>query len=128
MNRSITNVLFGGIAAPAESDYKIEGQITKTNVDEVVESLTNAESVIIVSFFIVVPNGSSILMSNRLLATEWPLQKHNMPLLILHVYCGAKASMSDLRYIQSLEECLDNAMFFLRKLPCLMIVSKLKTS
>ena len=48
MNRSITNVLFGGIAAPVQSDYKIEGQITKTTVDETVEALTNAENVILV--------------------------------------------------------------------------------
>ena len=49
MNRSLTNVLFGGIAAPAQSDYKIEGQITKTTVEETVEALTNAENVILVS-------------------------------------------------------------------------------
>ena len=49
MNRSLTNVLFGGIAAPAQSDYKIEGQITKTTVDETVEALTNSENVILVS-------------------------------------------------------------------------------
>lgn len=48
MNRSLINVLFGGIAAPQESEYKIEGQITKTSVDEVVDSLVNAENVIIV--------------------------------------------------------------------------------
>ena len=48
MNRSITNVLFGGIAAPAASEHKIEGQITKTNIDEVSESLAGAENVIIV--------------------------------------------------------------------------------
>lgn len=52
MNRSLTNVLFGGISAPAQSDYKIEGQITKTNVDETVEALTNADSVIFVSSFL----------------------------------------------------------------------------
>ena len=50
MNRSLTNVLFGGIAptpvnAPA---HKIEGAITKTNVDEAVDMMTNAESIIIV--------------------------------------------------------------------------------
>ena len=48
MNRSLTNVLFGGIAPQTESDYKIEGQITKTNIDDTVEALANAESVIIV--------------------------------------------------------------------------------
>jgi len=48
MNRSPTNVLFGGAApAVAPSEYKIEGQITQTNVDEVVEALSNADNVIL---------------------------------------------------------------------------------
>lgn len=49
MNRSLTNVLFGGISSPAQTDYKIEGQITKTSVDETVDALANADSVILVS-------------------------------------------------------------------------------
>ncbi|TAQ87055.1 NAD(P)(+) transhydrogenase (Re/Si-specific) [Chlorociboria aeruginascens] len=48
MNRSLPNVLFGGINAPVETEHKIEGQITKTNIDETVESLENAENVIII--------------------------------------------------------------------------------
>ena len=48
MNRSITNVLFGGIAPPAQTDYKMEGEITKTTTDEVADALQNAQSVIIV--------------------------------------------------------------------------------
>jgi H+-translocating NAD(P) transhydrogenase len=49
MNRSLTNVLFGGAAPVADpSDYKIEGQITQTNVDDVVEALANADNVILV--------------------------------------------------------------------------------
>ncbi|KAM7204735.1 putative NAD(P) transhydrogenase mitochondrial precursor [Naviculisporaceae sp. PSN 640] len=48
MNRSLTNVLFGGIAAPTASEYKIEGTVTQTNVEDTAEMLTNAESVIIV--------------------------------------------------------------------------------
>ena len=48
MYRSLTNVLFGGIAAPTQSDFKIEGQITKTSVDEVVDALLNSENVILV--------------------------------------------------------------------------------
>ncbi|KAI0064545.1 PNTB-domain-containing protein [Artomyces pyxidatus] len=50
MNRSLPNVLFGGSAnqAVAPSDYKIEGQITPTNPDEVVDALANADSVILV--------------------------------------------------------------------------------
>ncbi|RAK98204.1 putative nicotinamide nucleotide transhydrogenase [Aspergillus ibericus CBS 121593] len=47
MNRSLTNVLFGGIAAPQQAK-KIEGQVTQTTVDDTVEALSNAESVIIV--------------------------------------------------------------------------------
>lgn len=50
MNRSLTNVLFGGIGTPAAGAVagpKIEGTITKTNVEEAVDILTNAESVII---------------------------------------------------------------------------------
>jgi H+-translocating NAD(P) transhydrogenase len=48
MNRSLTNVLFGGIAAPTQGDFKVEGTVTQTNVEETAESLTNAENVIIV--------------------------------------------------------------------------------
>ncbi|KAI0046159.1 PNTB-domain-containing protein [Auriscalpium vulgare] len=50
MNRSLTNVLFGGAAptAVAPSDYKIEGQITQTNSDDVADALANADSVILV--------------------------------------------------------------------------------
>ncbi|KAK4235901.1 NAD(P) transhydrogenase beta subunit-domain-containing protein [Achaetomium macrosporum] len=48
MNRSLMNVLFGGISAPASSDFKIEGSVTQTNVEETADALTNAESVIIV--------------------------------------------------------------------------------
>lgn len=48
MNRSLTNVLFGGIAPIADSDYKIEGRITKTTVEETSDALATAESVIIV--------------------------------------------------------------------------------
>ncbi|EJT69737.1 hypothetical protein GGTG_12620 [Gaeumannomyces tritici R3-111a-1] len=48
MNRSLTNVLFGGIAPAPAGDFKIEGTVTQTNVEETAEALTNAESVIIV--------------------------------------------------------------------------------
>lgn len=47
MNRSITNVLFGGIA-PIQASKKIEGEVTTTAIDETVDSLANAENVIIV--------------------------------------------------------------------------------
>lgn len=49
MNRSLTNVLFGGISSPAaESQKKIEGEITQTSIDDTVEALSSAENVIIV--------------------------------------------------------------------------------
>jgi NAD(P) transhydrogenase len=49
MNRSLMNVLFGGISASPTQDAKqIEGTITKTSVDETVEALANADSVILV--------------------------------------------------------------------------------
>ncbi|MCJ1331427.1 hypothetical protein MMC10_008117 [Thelotrema lepadinum] len=49
MNRSLTNVLFGGISAPAaQTTTAIEGKITETSVDETAEALSNADSVIIV--------------------------------------------------------------------------------
>ena len=44
-------MLFGGIGSTAtQSDYKIEGQITKTSVDETVEALSNADNVILVRY------------------------------------------------------------------------------
>ena len=52
MNRSLPNVLFGGIAPQAQTDHKIEGQITQTTIDDTVESLANAENVVIVSLFL----------------------------------------------------------------------------
>ncbi|KAL2197677.1 NAD(P) transhydrogenase beta subunit-domain-containing protein [Corynascus similis CBS 632.67] len=49
MNRSLVNVLFGGISTPAAtSDYKVEGAVTQTTVEDTADALTNAESVIIV--------------------------------------------------------------------------------
>lgn len=48
MNRSLTNVLFGGIAPPPKTDQKIEGEITKTTIEETVETLKSAQKVVIV--------------------------------------------------------------------------------
>ena len=48
MNRSLTNVLFGGIAPVAQTDHAVTGEVTKTTIDETVEALAGAESVIIV--------------------------------------------------------------------------------
>lgn len=57
MNRTLTNVLFGGIGSTAtQTDYKIEGQITKTSADEAVDALNNAESVILVSDRTIAPS------------------------------------------------------------------------
>lgn len=51
MNRSLTNVLFGGITPTTASTetHEIKGSITQTTVDETVEALANADSVILVS-------------------------------------------------------------------------------
>lgn len=50
MNRSLTNVLFGGISTPVSQEtHKIEGSITKTTVEDTVEALVNADSVILVN-------------------------------------------------------------------------------
>jgi NAD(P) transhydrogenase len=52
MNRSLTNVLFGGIGTPTSQEaHKIEGAITTANVDDTVEALTNADNVILVFEF-----------------------------------------------------------------------------
>lgn len=48
MNRSLSNVLFGGIASAPVSDYKIEGAITQTSIEDTVEAMVNADSVILV--------------------------------------------------------------------------------
>jgi len=48
MNRSLTNVLFGGIAPIAQTSQEIKGQVTKTTIEETVDALANAESIIIV--------------------------------------------------------------------------------
>ncbi|PKS07279.1 hypothetical protein jhhlp_005881 [Lomentospora prolificans] len=49
MNRSLTNVLFGGISTPTgTSEFKVEGTAVQTNVEDTAEALLNAENVIIV--------------------------------------------------------------------------------
>lgn len=51
MNRSITNVIFGGVGTSSSGKgekMKIEGSTTITNVDEVAEMLVNAKNVVIV--------------------------------------------------------------------------------
>lgn len=69
MNRSLTNVLFGGISAPQQAQKQIEGKITTATVDDVSEALTNAENVVIVC-----SNPSSFKSStnpHRLSDTAW---------------------------------------------------------
>ncbi|KAJ3875929.1 NAD(P) transhydrogenase beta subunit-domain-containing protein [Lentinula edodes] len=48
MNRSLTNVLFGGIGTTQTQEKKIEGTISETHVEDTVEALANAENVILV--------------------------------------------------------------------------------
>jgi NAD(P) transhydrogenase len=49
MNRSLINVLFGGIGTNISAEaHKIEGTITKTTVEDTAEALANADSVILV--------------------------------------------------------------------------------
>lgn len=71
MNRSLTNVLFGGIAQTPQAQSKIEGEVTKTTADETAEALVSAENIIIVSLtvFNIFPHQLTI---HRLSATAWP--------------------------------------------------------
>ncbi|KAG6043814.1 hypothetical protein E4U39_004121 [Claviceps sp. Clav50 group G5] len=49
MNRSLTNVLFGGLSSPNQAqEYKPEGEVTQTSVDDLADAMLNAESVILV--------------------------------------------------------------------------------
>jgi len=48
MNRSLTNVLFGGIAQTEQAGPVVEGTVVPTTVEDTAEALANAESVIIV--------------------------------------------------------------------------------
>lgn len=49
MNQSITNVLFGGLTAPAAvQEYKPQDQVTQTSVDELADAMLSAESIILV--------------------------------------------------------------------------------
>ncbi|KAJ6440173.1 NAD(P) transhydrogenase, mitochondrial precursor [Purpureocillium lavendulum] len=49
MNRSLTNVLFGGLSTPTQmEEYKPQGQVTQTSVDDLADALLQSESVILV--------------------------------------------------------------------------------
>lgn len=49
MNRSLTNVLFGGLSAPtAVQEYKPQGEVTKTSAEDLADALLNSESVILI--------------------------------------------------------------------------------
>lgn len=49
MNRSLVNVLFGGIAplAASESERKMEGTVIQASVDDAIDALVNAGTVVI---------------------------------------------------------------------------------
>ena len=78
MNRSLANVLFGGIEAAPTTEHKIEGVITKTSADDVVESLSNADNVILVCGNASISLGPCTEKS-RSLGMVWPLRKPNTP-------------------------------------------------
>jgi hypothetical protein len=97
MNRSLTNVLFGGIASPVSSDaHKIEGTINKTTVDDTVDALTNADSVILVKrkdFCVFTQNRP--IFSLRSLDMVWPLPRLSMPFQKSQQCYDPKVSMSE---------------------------------
>lgn len=98
MNRTLTNVLFGGISAPAnQPEHKIEGTITKTNVDDTVDSLLNSENVILVrtcfgSFRW--EGGLYTVAPHRSLAMVWRLRRLSLRFRTSSGCLGAKTSMS----------------------------------
>ena len=79
MNRSLVNVLFGGISAtPTQDAQQIEGTITKTSVDETAEALANADSVILVQASGIYCSRCLITCKLRWLDMEWLLRKRSM--------------------------------------------------
>lgn len=49
MNRSLTNVLFGGLSQPTQvEEYKPQGEVTQTTAEDLADALLNSESVILV--------------------------------------------------------------------------------
>lgn len=49
MNRSLTNVLFGGLGTPtAMQEYKPQGEVTTTSVEDLADALLNSEKVILI--------------------------------------------------------------------------------
>ena len=50
MNRSLTNVLFGGLSTPSGpvQEFKPQGEVTTTSVDDLADALLNSESVIFI--------------------------------------------------------------------------------
>lgn len=115
MNRSLTNVLFGGIGTIVPSEAtKIEGTVTKTTVDDTVEALANADSVILVSPFPPFVISVSLALF-RLLDMAWLWLKLNM-LSRKSVRCSVqKVSMCALPFTRWRVACLVNAMCFWRR-------------
>ncbi|CCT70996.1 related to mitochondrial nicotinamide nucleotide transhydrogenase [Fusarium fujikuroi IMI 58289] len=49
MNRSLTNVLFGGLGTPtAVQEFKPQGEVAQTSVDDLADALLNSEKVILI--------------------------------------------------------------------------------
>lgn len=94
MNRSLANVLFGGIGTSTTTEtHKIEGSITQTTVEDTVDALANADSVILVLIFLCL-SFCLVFTFYRWLATVWQSRKLSMPYQKLQ-QCFAKAeSMS----------------------------------
>jgi NAD(P) transhydrogenase len=107
MNRSLTNVLFGGTAVTPQAQEKIEGVVTKTTPDETAEALVNAENVIIVSR----PQPTTLQTNhrNRLSDMEWPYLSRSTPYPSLSRSSGPRASMCALPSTQSPAGCQASA-------------------
>ena len=91
MNRSITNVLFGGMGTAAAVDHKIEGAVTTTTVDETADALSNADSVILVITWLFREKAPILTTLLRSWDMGWLLPKRNMPYLKYAPYFGSRA-------------------------------------
>jgi len=78
MNRTLSNVLFGGISSEAASDYKIEGTVTQIAIDETADALANADSVILVRRSCSMQRAVVLTMVYRWSATGWPSRGPNI--------------------------------------------------
>ena len=122
MNRSLTNVLFGGMAAPSSTEHKVEGEVVKTDIDAMAESLMNAESVVIVS----PPHHCELIDADciRWSDTAWLLPKPSMHSPRLRLFCGLVGSKYASAFILWRAACLDSATYCLLRLAFHMTVSE----